>query len=87
MFVVSDGRRPVSRKPRRPRVEISKGENIVVVRFRARGLTAALIKCVVGGLREVLKEPDVPLDISIAGSGRFGTGFALKEFAKLAEIA
>ncbi len=86
MFVSSDGRCPVSRKPRRLRAEISKGENIVAVRLQERELTAVFIKGVVGGLREVLEEPDVSLDISIVGSGRFGAGFALKEFAKLAGI-
>ena len=84
MFVSSDGRHPVSRKPGRLCAEISKGESIVAVHFQERESTAALIKGVVDGLREVLKEPGVLLDISIAGSGHFGTGFALKEFAKLA---
>jgi hypothetical protein len=41
---------------------------------------------VVNSLRDVLKEPDAPLNIAIADGIAFDTGFALKEFAKLAGI-
>lgn len=66
------------------RVEIGEGENTVTVRFQEREVTAAIIEGVVNSLRDVLKEPDAPLNIAIANGIAFDTGFALKEFAKLA---
>jgi hypothetical protein len=68
------------------RVEIGEGENTVTVRFQEREVTAAIIEGVVNSLREVLKEPDAPINIAIADGVHFDTGFALKEFAKLAGI-
>lgn len=68
------------------RVEIGEGENTVTVRFQEREVTAAVIEGVVNSLRDVLKEPDAPLNIAIADGIAFETGFALKEFAKLAGI-
>ena len=68
------------------RVEIGEGENTVTVRFQEREVTAAIIEDVVNSLRDVLKEPDAPLNIAIADGIAFDTGFALKEFAKLAGI-
>lgn len=68
------------------RVEIGEGENTVTVRFQEREVTAAIIEGVVNSLRDVLKEPDAPLNIAIADGITFDTGFALKEFAKLAGI-
>ncbi len=67
-------------------MEIGEGENTVTVRFQEREVTAAIIEGVVNSLREVLKEPDAPLNIAIADGVHFDTGFALKEFAKLAGI-
>ncbi|HFZ2222869.1 AAA family ATPase [Pseudomonas aeruginosa] len=68
------------------RVEIGEGENTVTVRFQEREVTAAIIEGVVNSLRDVLKEPDAPLNISIADGITFDTGFELKEFAKLAGV-
>lgn len=68
------------------RVEIGEGENTVTVRFQEREVTAAIIEGVVNSLRDVLKEPDAPLNIAIVDGIAFDTGFALKEFAKLAGI-
>ena len=68
------------------RVEIGEGENTVTVRFQEREVTAAIIEGVVNSLREILREPDAPLNITIADGVQFDTGFALKEFAKLAGI-
>lgn len=68
------------------RVEIGEGENTVTVRFQEREVTALMIEGVVNSLREVLKEPDAALNITIADGIQFSSGFALKEFAKLAEI-
>jgi len=68
------------------RVEIGEGEHTVTVRFQEREVTVAIIEGVVNSLRDVLKEPDAPLHIAIADGVHFDTGFALKEFAKLAGI-
>lgn len=68
------------------RVEIGEGENTVTVRFQEREVTALMIEGVVNSLREVLKEPDAALNITIADGIQFNSGFALKEFSKLAEI-
>jgi len=67
-------------------VEIGEGENTVTVRFLEREVTAAMIEGLVNSLREVLKEPDAPLNIAISNGVHFDTGFALKEFARLAGI-
>lgn len=68
------------------RVEIGEGENTVTVRFQEREVTAAILEGVVNSLREVLKEPDAPLNIAIADGIHFDTGFSLKDFARLAGI-
>ncbi|MBL8298151.1 MAG: DUF499 domain-containing protein [Rhodanobacteraceae bacterium] len=68
------------------RIEIGEGENTVTVRFNEREVTAAIIEGATNSLRDVLGEPDAPLSIAIADGIAFDTGFALKEFAKLAGI-
>lgn len=68
------------------RIEIGEGENTVTVRFQEREVTAALIEGVVNSMRDVLNEPDAQLNITIADGIYFDSGFALKEFARLAEI-
>ena len=68
------------------RVEIGEGENTVTVRFQEREVTAAIIEGVVNSLRDVLGEPEALINIAIADGVQFDTGFALKEFAKLAGI-
>jgi len=68
------------------RVEIGEGENTVTVRFQERVVSAAIIEGVVNSLREVLREPDASVNIAIADGIQFDTGFALKEFARLAGI-
>lgn len=68
------------------RVEIGEGENTVTVRFQERQVTAAVIEGVVNSIREVLKEPEALVNIAIADGIHFDTGFAMKEFAKLAGI-
>jgi hypothetical protein len=68
------------------RIEIGEGENTVTVRFQERQVTAAVIEGVVNSIREVLKEPEALVNIAIADGINFDTGFALKEFAKLAGI-
>ncbi|HEJ5604179.1 TPA: DUF499 domain-containing protein [Pseudomonas aeruginosa] len=68
------------------RIEIGEGENTVTVRFQERQVTAAVIEGVVNSIREVLKEPEALVNIAIADGVHFDTGFALKEFAKLAGI-
>ena len=68
------------------RVELGKGENTVTVRFQDREVTAAQLEGVINGIREVLNEPEALVNIAIADGIHFDTGFALKEFAKLAGV-
>ncbi len=68
------------------RIEIGEGENTVTVRFQEREITAAMIEGVVNSLREVLKEDQAPVAITIADRIYFETGFTAKEFAKIAGI-
>lgn len=68
------------------RIEIAEGENTVTVRFQDREVTASIIEGVVNSLRDVLGERDAQVNITIRNGVRFDTGFALKEFAKLAGI-
>ncbi|QCP47927.1 DUF499 domain-containing protein [Trinickia violacea] len=68
------------------RVEIGEGENTVTIRFQEREVTATIIEGIVNSLREVLGEPEALVNIAIADGVQFDTGFALKEFAKLAGI-
>lgn len=68
------------------RIEIGKGENTVTVRFEAREVTAAIIEGVVNGIRDVLNEPESLVNVAITSGVHFESGFALKEFAKIAGI-
>ncbi|MDW8479207.1 MAG: FN3 associated domain-containing protein [Xanthomonadales bacterium] len=68
------------------RIEIGEGENTVTVRFQEREITAAMIEGVVNSIREILNEPDAMVNIAIADGIQFDTGFALKEFAKIAGV-
>jgi hypothetical protein len=68
------------------RIEIGEGENTVTVRFQEREITAAMIEGVVNSLRDVLGEPEALVNIAIAEGIQFDTGFALKEFAKIAGV-
>lgn len=68
------------------RIEIGEGENTVTVRFQEREVTAAMIEGVVNSLREVLNEPEALVNIAIAEGIQFDTGFALKEFARIAGV-
>jgi len=68
------------------RIEIGEGENTVTVRFQEREVTAAMIEGVVNSLRDVLGEPEALVNIAIAEGIQFDTGFALKEFAKIAGV-
>ena len=68
------------------RIEIGEGENTVTVRFQEREITAAMIEGVVNSLRQVLNEDQAPVAITIADGIQFDTGFAAKEFARLAGL-
>jgi hypothetical protein len=68
------------------RIEIGEGENTVTVRFQERSITAAMIEGVVNSLRDVLGEPEAMVNIAISEGIQFDTGFALKEFAKIAGV-
>jgi len=45
-----------------------------------------MIEGVVNSLRDVLGEPEALVNIAIAEGIQFDTGFALKEFAKIAGV-
>ena len=68
------------------RIEIGEGENTVTVRFQEREITAAMIEGVVNSLRQVLNEDQAPVALTIADGIQFDTGFAAKEFARLAGL-
>jgi hypothetical protein len=68
------------------RIEIGEGENTVTVRFQEREVTAGMIEGVVNSLRRVLLEEQAPVAVNISDGIQFDTGFAAKEFAKLAGI-
>jgi hypothetical protein len=68
------------------RIEIGQGESTVTVRFQERELTAAIIEGVVNSLRTLLNESDAPVVVKVDDGIQFETGFAVKEFAKLAGI-
>ena len=68
------------------RIEIGEGENTVTVRFQEREVTAAIIEGVVNSLRDVLKEDQAPVAITISDGIQFENGFELKEFAKIVGI-
>jgi hypothetical protein len=68
------------------RIEIGEGENTVTVRFQEREVTASMIEGVVNSLRQVLNETEAPVAITITDGIQFDTGFAAKEFARLASL-
>ena len=68
------------------RVEIGQGENTVIVRFQDRAVTAAMIESVANTLRAILKEDQAPVSVTISDGVDFETGFAVKEFAKIAGL-
>lgn len=68
------------------RIEIGEGENTVTIRFQERELTAAMIEGTVNSLREVLQDEQAEVAITIGNGIQFESGFAAKEFAKIAGI-
>ena len=68
------------------RIEIGEGEKTVTVRFQEREVTASVIEGVVNSLRQLLAEDQAPVAITITDGIQFDTGFAAKEFAKLAGL-
>jgi hypothetical protein len=68
------------------RIELGEGEKTVTIRFQEREVNAELIEGIVNSLREVLHEPDAQVSLSITEGIHFESGFALKEFAKIAGI-
>jgi hypothetical protein len=65
------------------RIEIGEGENTVTVRFQERQITAAMIEATVNSLRQVLKEDQAPVAVTITDGIQFDNGFEAKEFAKI----
>lgn len=68
------------------RIEIGEGEHTVTVRFQQREVTALMIEGVVNSLRNLLEEPDSQVNIAITEGLNFDSGFALREFARVAAI-
>lgn len=68
------------------RIEIGEAENTVTIRFQEREVTPAIIEGVINNLRDLLGEPDALVNIAISDGVQFDSGFALKEFARLAGI-
>ena len=66
------------------RIEIGEGENTVTVRFQEREITAPMIEGTVNSLRDVLKEDQAPVAITVSDGIQFESGFEVKEFAKIA---
>ena len=68
------------------RIEIGEGENTATVRFQERAVTVGMIESVVNSLREVLKEYEAPVAITITDGVDFENGFDVKEFARIAGL-
>jgi hypothetical protein len=68
------------------RIEIGEGENTVTVRFQEREVTAAVIEGVIRSLRALLAEEQAPVVVNISDGVHFDTGFAAKEFARIAGL-
>ena len=68
------------------RIEIGEGENTATVRFQERAVTAGMVEGVVNSLREVLKEYEAPVAITITDGVDFENGFDVKEFARIAGL-
>lgn len=68
------------------RIEIGEDENTVTVCFQEREVTTSMIEGVVNNLRQVLNETQAPVAITITNGIQFDTGFAAKEFARLAGL-
>lgn len=56
----------------------------MTVRFQEREITAAMIEGTVNSLRDVLKEGQAPVAITVSDGIQFESGFEAKEFAKIA---
>ena len=68
------------------RIEIGQGETTVTVRFQHRFVTAEMMERVTNNLREVLKDPQAPVSVTISDGVEFQTGFEARDFAKIAGI-
>jgi hypothetical protein len=68
------------------RIEIGEGEKTVSVRFEARQITASVIESTVNSLRDILKEDQSPVFITIRDGIDFQSGFDAKKFAEIAGV-
>lgn len=66
---------------------IGEGEQALNLRFGAREVSAAVIEQVVHALREAIQDQKAPVQIVIREGGRFRTGYDLKRFAEICELA
>jgi hypothetical protein len=65
---------------------IGEGENAVQIRFNERELSAAAIETAIRGIRQALGDEQAAVQILVRGGTDFADGFALKEFAEVADI-
>ena len=84
--VINRFRDQTSTKFKGVRIEIGEGENTVGIRFGERQVTASMIENTINSLRDVLKEADAQVTISVKDGIEFENGFEAKEFAKLVGI-
>ena len=84
--VINRFRDQTSTKFKGVRIEIGEGESTVGIRFGERQVTAAMIENTINSLRDVLKEADAQVTISVKDGIEFENGFEAKEFAKLVGI-
>lgn len=68
------------------RIDLGQDEHTVSVRFMSREVTAKVIEGVVRHLRDLLHEDQAPVSVTITEGVKFDTGFAAREFAKLAGL-
>lgn len=65
---------------------LGEGENAVQIRFNDRELNTAAIETAIRGIRQALGDEKAAVQVLIKGGIAFGDGYALKEFAELANI-
>lgn len=67
-------------------IVIGEGEHGVQIRFNERALTPSAIDTAIRGVREAIGDERASVQVTVRGGIDFGDGFALKQFAELANI-
>ncbi len=68
------------------RIQIGEGENTVMIRFGEREITAAVIEGAINSLRQILREDQAMVSVSVNNGVSFESGFDAKEFSKLSGL-